>query len=141
MRTYPTDSPHATARIVALTALADGHVSKNELDALERPGACEQIGIDRHAMHAVLHSCCEDLLLAQHSHWTGTCQIEPDALSQLLAEIEDTELRRAVLRLCLEVVHADQHFADGECIVISSAAEQWGLRDEWLGASSPASSH
>ena len=36
MRTYPTNSPQSAARIVALTLVADGHVSPEELDALER---------------------------------------------------------------------------------------------------------
>ncbi len=36
MRTYPTNSPEAAARIVALALLADGHLSLIEIDALER---------------------------------------------------------------------------------------------------------
>ena len=32
MRTYPTNSPQAAGRIVALALLADGHLSKAEVD-------------------------------------------------------------------------------------------------------------
>ena len=41
MRTYPTNSPQAAARVVALATLADGHLSRSELGALDRLGAGE----------------------------------------------------------------------------------------------------
>ena len=34
MRNYPRNSPQAAARIVALLLIADGHVSRSEMDAL-----------------------------------------------------------------------------------------------------------
>ena len=34
MRSYPRNSPQAAARIVALLLIADGHVSRSEMDAL-----------------------------------------------------------------------------------------------------------
>ena len=34
MRSYPCNSPQAAARIVALLLIADGHVSRSEMDAL-----------------------------------------------------------------------------------------------------------
>ena len=67
MRTYPTDSPQAAARIVALTLVADGHVCKTEFDVLERVGAYGQLGLDHDEMQAVLQGFCEDLLQAQSS--------------------------------------------------------------------------
>lgn len=141
MRSYPTDSPHAAARIVALTLVADGHVSKTELDVLDRVGACRQLGLDPHAMHSVLQAFCEDLLQAGHPHWADACQVDPRTLSQLMAEIESPALRIKVLRLCVAVVEADDHVADGESIVLVSAVEQWGLHHEMLTPSQPIDAH
>ena len=45
MRSYPTDSPQAAARIVTLAMLADGAVCRAEVDALERSGVHEQLGL------------------------------------------------------------------------------------------------
>ena len=141
MRSYPTDSPHAAARIVALTLVADGHVSKTELDVLDRVGAYRQLGLDRHAVHGVLQGFCEDLLQARHPHWADACQVDPRTLSQLMAEIESPALRITVLRLCVAVVEADDHIADGESIVLVSAVEQWGLHREMLTPSQPSDAH
>jgi uncharacterized tellurite resistance protein B-like protein len=130
MRSYPTNSPQAAARIVALTLLADGHLDKSELDVLERCGAHEQLGLDREDLHAVLHGFCEDLLHSAHLSWDDACRVDPRTLAQLMAEVDDPAVRLKVLRLCLKVVQADNHVADGEAIVLGAAVEQWGLQRE-----------
>lgn len=130
MRTYATDSPQAAARIIAITLVSDGHVSKTELDLLEQVGACRLLGIDRAEMLGVLQALCDDLLQARHPHWADACQIDPRTLSQLMAEVEDPALRIEVLRLCVAVAEADGHVADGESIVLVSVVEQWGLQRE-----------
>ena len=132
MRTYPIDSPQAAARIVALTLVADGEVSKTELDVLERAGTCEQLGIDRPMMQSVLHDFCEDLLHARHAHSTQACEFDTRTLNQLMAEIETPALRATVLRLCVAVAEADGHVADAESMVLVNAVEQWGLHYEML---------
>ena len=132
MRTYPTDSPEAAARIIALTLLADGHVGAVELATLERVGACDQLGLDLQAMHDVLQVFCEDLQLAREGQWADACRIDPRALASLMAEVESPVLRTTVLRLCVAVVEADDHVTDGESIVVVAAVEQWGLHREML---------
>ena len=47
MRSYPRNSPQAAARIVALAMLADGDLTRTELDALDQLDAHEQLGLDR----------------------------------------------------------------------------------------------
>lgn len=132
MRTYPNNSPQAAARIVALTLVADGHVSSAELDVLERADAYRQLGITRAQMQAVLQGFCEDLLAAHRSTWTDACHIEPRTLAQLMAEIDDPALRMSVLQLCVAVAEADDHVADGESIVLVGAVENWGLHRQML---------
>jgi len=141
MRTYPTDSPQAAARLVALSLVADGHVSASELAVLDRVGACDQLGIDRQQMHTVLQDFCEDLLNGHQPTWSDACQIDARTLSLLMAEVESPELRKAVLRLCVAVVEADGHVADGEALVLVSAVEQWGLHHDMLGAPQPGDAH
>jgi len=132
MRTYPTNSPQSASRIIALTLLADGHLSPAELHALDHADAYRQLGISRHEMQRVLQDLCEDLLLAHQSRWSDACHIEPQTIAQLMAEIEDPALRANVLALCVAVAEADDHVADGESIVISSAVENWGLHRQML---------
>jgi uncharacterized tellurite resistance protein B-like protein len=130
MRSYPTNSPQAAARIVALTMLADGHLAQSELDVLERQSAHDHLGLDRETLHAVLHAFCEDLLHGAHLTWSDACRVDPRTLAQLMAEVDDPALRLKVLQLCLKIVQADDHIAEGETIVLGAAVEHWGLHRE-----------
>jgi hypothetical protein len=127
MRNYPRNSPQAAARIVALTLLADGHVGKAELDVLDQLDAPSALGLSRRELETVLQTFCEDLLSAAHLTWADTCRIDPDTLAQLMGEIADPALRTRLMSLCVAIVEADQHYADGEAIVLDAAVHHWGL--------------
>ena len=126
MRTYPRNSSRAAARIVALTLLADGHLCKTELDALDRLRAHDVLGLDDAGMRAVVHALCEDMLASADHSWSNACRIDPATLRQLMAEIDDPALQATVMRLCMGVANADRHVTEGESIVLSSALDQWG---------------
>ena len=49
-----------------------------------------------------------------------------------MAEIDDPELRRKALRLCVAVVEADGQVAEGESVVLAAAVEHWGPHREML---------
>lgn len=127
LRSYPVNSPEAAARIIALTMLADGHLSQSELDVLHRRGGCEQLGLEPDRLHDVLLALCEDLLHGAQISWSEACKVDPHALSQLMSEIDDPGLRERVLALCVQVAEADQHVSDGESLLLVHAVEQWGL--------------
>ena len=130
MRTYPTNSPQAAARIVALAMLADGHVCKTELDALERLDVHAQLGLQPAQLHDVVHAVCEDLLCTSHQTWQAACRIDDDTLAELLAEIDDPDLQVTVLQLCASVAVADEQMSAGEIGVLTAAFAQWKLADE-----------
>ena len=127
MRSYPTNSPQAAARIVALAMLADGDLTKLELDALDDIDAHRQLGLAREQMHQVVHTFCDDLLSSAQLSWTDACRIDDDTLASLMAEVDDHRLRAKVLELCVAVIHADDHVADGESIVLGAAVRHWEL--------------
>lgn len=121
MRSYPTDSSQAMARIVALAALADGSLHPRELSALQ--GA--QLPLSDATLHAVLREFCEDLLSTHDAAPTGTLTLDDAAIAALLDEVQDASLRARLLRLCVEVVEADGHLAGGECQVLRALASRW----------------
>jgi len=128
MRHYPANSPQAAARVIALALVADGHVSRAELQALERLDVYRQLGISPADMQALLQQFCEDLMQAWPQQWGDVSQLAPTVLDQVLADIDDPVLRRRVLQLCVAVVEADGHVADGEAVVLGEALHQWGLQ-------------
>jgi uncharacterized tellurite resistance protein B-like protein len=74
---------------------------------------------------------CDDLLSTAEVSWADACQVEPQTLATLMAEIDDSEMRLEVLSLCVAVVEADGLVAEGESIVLETAVEQWGLQ-RWM---------
>lgn len=132
MRTYPSNSPQAAARIVALTLLADGHLSRAELDLLDRLQVGPQLGLPSDELHAVLHGFCHDLLSGMHLTWSDACQVDPRTLEQMMGEIADPALRLKVLQLCVALAEGDDHVAEGEEVVLNAAVEHWGLHREML---------
>ncbi len=125
MRTYPVDSPRAAARIVALAALADGHLDAAEIDALEKRCARSRLGLGPAEFREVIHALCEDLLSTADHNWSAACRVDRQTLAELMAEIEDPDLRHTVLELCVATVEADAHVADGEALILQAALEHW----------------
>lgn len=134
MRHYPLNSPQAATRIVVLAVLADGNLCRSELAVLERLNAAQQLGLPLVEVHDVIQSVCEDLLGTVHQSWAHACRVDERTLAALMADVDEPELQRRVLRLCLAVVAADGLVADGEAVVLRAAIERWGLHRDALEA-------
>ena len=127
MRSYAVDSPQAAARILSLLMLADGHLSRPELDQLTRLGAHDRLGLDRDGLFAVLNDFCQDRLHVAHMNWAEACQVDLPTLRRLLAEIVDPNLRRTLMDLFVSLVGVDTDVSYDELRVLDEAALAWGL--------------
>lgn len=132
MRSYPTNSPQAAARILALTVVADGDIGDAELQWLDRLSVHERLGLARHELHALLDTFCEDLLSSDQLKWADACPVDERTLADLMGEIQDPDLRLKLLRLCVELAEVDARVDDGESCVLVAAVEHWGLHREML---------
>lgn len=130
MRRYPTNSPQAAARIVALTVLANGDISSAEFELLARPDLHAQLGLDRDALATVLHDAYDDMEPSARMSMLNTCPVDEFALRDIVGEIDDPQLQKRLLRLCVDIAHSDGTVDIAESIIISSAMEQWGLHSE-----------
>lgn len=130
MRRYPTNSPQAAARIVALTVLADGDISSAEFELLSHPELHARLGLDRDALATVLHDAYDDLESGARLSLPNTCPVDEFTLRDIVGEIDDPELQKRLLRLCADIAHSDGTVDIAESIIISSAMEQWGLHSE-----------
>lgn len=125
MRTYPSNSPQAAARIVALTLLADGHLSEAEYAALRRNQAAQALGLSEGDFHAVVQHLAEDILLFGAATWSGTGLLDESSLLGLLQEVTDPGLRAVVLDIAAAVAHSDQQHCDAEQGVLEIARRAW----------------
>lgn len=141
MRSYPRNSPEAAARIVALIMVADGHVSRSEITALDRLHASTRLGLAPADTARVLRGLTEDLMCSAFAPWGSSCNISEELLLALLDEVDDPELRATTLALCMEVAHADAHLSGAEESLLALAAIHWGFQSrtaasvQWVAAS------
>jgi uncharacterized tellurite resistance protein B-like protein len=123
MRTYPTNSPEAAGRLLALIILSDGNVAPTELDALYGSRILEHVALEEHQFKEVLHDLCNDLL-ATTRH--GMAQVDVELIDHLLGEIEAPDLRRKLLQAMWRIADADGWLADAEAVLLNRAAIAWG---------------
>ena len=126
MRTYPRNSPEAAARIVALVLVSDGHACRSEMDAVDKANAAEELGLGPDAFRTVLRTLCEDLLTGASSG-AMLSGVDAEGLRSIMAEIDDEDLQRKVLKLSVAVAVADAHLAEGESLVWEAALQLWRL--------------
>ena len=133
MRSYSQNSPEATARIITMMMLADGHASHLELAALDHLPPHESLGISRATLLDVMQDFCQDMQMYGHLQWSDTSSLDGCTIRSFMAEIDDPHLRRSLLRLCSSIVEADCHVSEGESLLLGAAVECWGMHDEMAG--------
>ena len=126
MRSYPRNSPQAAARVIALVLLADGHLSRTELAALERHDLARRLGLDASALAQGLKELVEDLLAGGGAGWHGTAALDEGIICAVLREVDEPALRQEVLALCLAVAQADSHLGEGEQALLALIGKRWG---------------
>ena len=123
MNAYPTNSPEAAARVLAMAMLADGQYSMTEIRALDRQQAPARLGLTPEAFKAVVDGFCQDLLLAHEGRWTG--EVDPATRQQLMDEITDRGLQDLILQQCEGLMLSDGHLADGEVALLDALGSTW----------------
>lgn len=127
MRSYPRNSPHAAARVVVLTLLADGHLSRTELNALLREEMAGELGLATLRLDDLVREVSEDLLATGFGAWSNGQALDHAVVAGALAEVCDPALRERTFSLCVAAAQADGHVSEGEQALLDEAARRWGL--------------
>ena len=127
MRRYPANSPRAAARVVALTLLADGSISRGELSSLLRADVYARLGLDPVDMQVLLEELARDLFEFGAPAWEHPGGLHPLVVRCVLDDVTDPGLRREVLDICRSIAGSDDHVTDGEDAVLAFASSQWQL--------------
>lgn len=130
MHTYPTNSPAAVSRVLALTMIVDGHLSPSEVRAMQRADFLRQVKVDDDSFDITLRELCEDLLGAAANRNAGMVEIDPALLDALLQDIQDPLLQVCVWKTMVDIVQADGHLDGRETTLVRRAARAWFSQDE-----------
>lgn len=121
MRSYPTNSPQAAMRLLALTLLADGATSQAETLVLQAQGV--PLGLAPTATDEVLRAVCEDWQLSSRRQWGRA--LDDATLDGLLAEVSDPRLRQQVLGAAFALAQADRQLSEGEGRLLARMNREW----------------
>ena len=127
MRHYPSDSPEALGRIVALAMMADGAIDPSELRLLEAQRIVSRLGLDADGFDRVFHEFCTDMLGTAQRLSSGQLELDGETIDLLLDEVREPQLQAATLRTLVDIVHADDQLAGGEAVLIARAMRRWSL--------------
>lgn len=127
MRNYPSDSPEAMGRLVALTLMADGAIDASELRQLDHTDTVRRVGLNEASFDRVIHELCDDMLTSAHRTPSGQLELDVENIDLLLAEVQHPLLQKQVLRMMLDVVNADTKLSGGEAVLVAEAMKFWGI--------------
>jgi uncharacterized tellurite resistance protein B-like protein len=125
MRSYPTDSPQAVARLLVMTVIADGESSPLETAAAYRIEVLDHAAIQEDVFDRVLDELRDDLPTTPD----GLVTLDKDMVDQMLAEISLPDLRRKVWNAMWQLSYADDRLADGELALLLLATSTWGIKE------------
>lgn len=125
MRQYPTDSPEASARIVALALLADGAIDLSEIESLQRHRIISRLGLETSVFDRVVREFCEDMLSFAHLNASGRHELDVASIDALLDEIRDPEKQSTLLSALFTLVNAENTIQAGEGVLITEALKVW----------------
>ena len=117
--------------LVALTLLADGVLASRELEALDRLGIPELLGVERDALiQAVIDHCRR--LLQRPERVDPVRMLDIERFEMMLDRITDPVLREMVCRAMLVLSKADGVICLPEQTLLRDALTRWGIPLEQL---------
>lgn len=128
LRTYPTNSPEAAGRVLAMALFSDGRCSAVELDTLKHLKAAERLGLTHNALNDVIHGFAQDMLPTRDGELLTFDRMDAPTRDALLGNITDAYLQVELQTLAHEVVVADGHLADGEAALVDTLWSRWHSR-------------
>lgn len=125
MRSYPTNSPKAMCRLLALAMIVDGRIAPQELKSLHRSGVLGALRVSEDTFDDTAGELTQDLLATSADREGGMVEIAPETIDRLLDEVQDELLRATVLKGMLEIVRADSLIDHRERRLLRRAMHAW----------------
>lgn len=127
MRHYPSDSPEAMTRVVALALLADGVIDLGEMEVLKGSACCFRLGIDPCRFEQIVDEFCDDVRASGKRTASGHYALNEECVRGLLMDIKNPDMRRQALSMMIDIIGADGVLAREETALIAQAVDCWKL--------------
>ncbi len=132
MRSYPTNSPEALARLIAMAILADGRLDNREVDWIKHNDTAALLGVDRDTLTQVLLDCCRDVI--NEAEQERVFLLEDQRLARLADDLTDPSLQKVALSAMLILAKSDGSVTEGEETLLRFLMNRWALTLEDLAA-------
>ena len=130
MRAYPTNSPEALGRLLAMAILADGRLDNREVDWLKHHDTASLVGVERDVLIQVLLDCCRDVFTEAEQE--RVFLLEDHRLARLADDITDPAHRKVALSAILIIAKSDGDVSEGEKTLLRFLMQRWGIALEDL---------
>ncbi|GHD70274.1 hypothetical protein ACFSQE_17110 [Vogesella fluminis] len=131
MKNYPTNSPEALARILAMFMITDGEMEAHEIESMESLNVYEIIGLSRKRFIEVLTKYCDDI--SDEAENDGTIHLlSPQRVNEVLDVITDRSKRLLCCAIALDICKADSAISDPEMLLLRHMMQHWQLSLEDL---------
>lgn len=131
MRPYPSNSPQAIARLLAMFMITDGNMDPRELDLLENVNVYDLIGLPRKQFAQVLVDYCDDI--SDEAEQDGTIHLlDMDRIEFMLSEVTDHNKRILTCVLAMDISKSDGTISDPEIVLLRHMMKEWNISLEDL---------
>jgi len=131
MRPYPSNSPQAIARLLAMFMITDGNMDPRELDLLENVNVYDLIGLPRKQFAQVLADYCDDI--SDEAEQDGTIHLlDTDRIEFMLGEVTDRNKRILTCVLAMDISKSDGTISDPEIVLLRHMMKEWNISLEDL---------
>ncbi|MBY0345754.1 MAG: hypothetical protein K2P98_02675 [Neisseriaceae bacterium] len=134
MTPYAINSPEALARLITLFMLADGEISDNELDTLEKLDVFTLIGLDRKSFTQVFKTYFDDIS-AEMENDGFVHLVDIARFNTLLNEVTDHNKRLLLCILALDLTKSDHDINETEMTLLRHMMNRWHISLDQVKAS------
>jgi hypothetical protein len=127
MKTLPTDSPEALARVLAMVIVTDAELDPRELGMLEQLDAFDRIGLTREQFRATARQYCAELGARMGDDRPWLLLSDVMLIDEVLRPVQGAAQRLLVARLSAAIITADGRVRDIERLVFDHMLARWGL--------------
>ncbi len=126
MKTYPANSSHAMARVLAMTMITDARLADQELEIMDQLFLYEVLELSKAEFSEVVKQYCDDLLASDVAH-AKVDLMDRARIDEVIGAVTDPQKRFQTAQMIVNIIRADGHLHDAELALLRHILDQWDL--------------